>query len=228
MPAPKDNIKICQGSLYEVAFQYEDEQNFGIDITSAQIRKQIRTPTRESQTIVISLQEGATPTTSGFEVVDPVVVSPIAISEFGAENTVVVNGGPFIRLVKRTTEDADGNITAIEIVSENVVEIGDLAIISGSTFNDAPDWRISAVIDANTIEICKVSKSVTPESPATGTIQIERHGRFIERIVATDSESFDFEQGEYDIEILIDPSKPEEKKRIVQGSVRLDLETTKT
>lgn len=225
MAAEKFNITICQGSVFRLPFLYRDGDGFGVDLTNAEIRMQIRTPDRDADPPVLSLVSGAsTGDGSTITLISESVIAPTAITDFGADGNVEATGAGFEETVTKVSAfDPDtGDPTQLVDEIEKVAKIADLARIAGSTSNDG-DFRVSSVVDEDNVVL---NPEPTVEA-AAGTIEILRRGRFEILITAAESDAFDFDRGEYDIEIVEDTTTPTEPIRLVQGRVRLDKQATR-
>jgi hypothetical protein len=225
MAAEKLNLTICQGSVFRLPFTYRDGDGFGVDLSSAELRMQIRTPNRdEPDPPLLSLVSGtSTVNGSTITILSTSVVGATAITDFGADGNVEATGAGFQETVTRVSGfDDNGNPTGLVDVVEDVAIPADLVTISGSTSNDG-SYRIGSVVDPDNLVL---SPEPTVEV-AAGTIAVDRFGRFEVLITAEESDLWDFSSAEYDLEIVEDTTIPTQPVRLVQGKVRLDKQTTR-
>jgi hypothetical protein len=219
----KYNLTIHQGSLFDLSMELRDPGSlFGTDLSDSTFRMQIRVPDRTGDPEVLSLVSGAS-TSEGSTInifLDP-IIGPVDVVKFHGNGRIEVDGDVF----QETTFvipslDANGDPTGIEEVTRDIPEIGVLVRIQGSTSNDG-DCRLLRVLSADEIQVCTRVKN----EQAQGTVSVFHEGRFQIYITAEESEAWDFEVGEYDLEWL--QTSEAEPIRLLQGYVKVDREVTR-
>ena len=166
------DLEVCRGADYRgLEVQHADSNGVGIDISAASLLFQA---CDKYGTAVLSLTE--TPNTNGSVVraLATEIIAAIAITAFDdANGQVQATGAGFQAIVPSVTYDDDtGEAIAAAETLQDVVEIGDRAIIAGSVSNDRTTY-VSSVVDADTVGL---TTGPVAESPAAGTITIERYG----------------------------------------------------
>lgn len=220
MAAGKYKITICQGADLSLVMQWLDKYGLGSSLSGHEIRMQIRSPDR-SGAVVLDLSETPNANGSVIEALTDVLIAPVAVTTFGASNTLAATGAGFVASTPRVTYDSSGNPTVAALISTPVARVGDIARIAGSTSNDG-DYVIASVVDADTITTLE---TLTVEA-AAGTVSLIRKGLLRVYVNNADSTLLDFETAEYDIEAE-DQSFPHYVHRVLQGGVKLDKETTR-
>ena len=224
MAAGKYKWKICQGADEPLDLQWLDANGLGVDLSTYTLRMQIRTPDRTATATVISLTETPNANGSVIEALTDVIISPVTTTTFTAETATVnasiaATGAGFTVALAKVAYDDDGNSTSASLLTDAVARIGDIARVAGSTSNDG-DYVISSVVDADTV---RVLGSITTEA-AVGTVSLIRQGLIRVTLDSADTEAFDFDTAEYDIEIVDGAGIV---TRILQGTVQLDKEVTR-
>lgn len=223
MAAQKYNLTICQGSVFRLSQTLREQVTlFGSDLSSSTFRMQIREPNRAGDPAVVSLESGTTTALgSTISITAEEVIAPIAITKFEGAGKVEAVGAEFQQDITTISSlDENGDPVGLVTTTENVVKIADLARISGSISNDG-DYRVGAI---DTPDIVELRPNPTNEA-AAGTLTILRQGRFEVYITAEESASWDFDQGEYDLEWIETPGA--QPIRLLQGFIALDKETTR-
>lgn len=198
---------------------------FGTDLVSgpSEFRMQIRSPDRNASVVALSLTSASnTANGSGIDIKSEQVIAPVAVSTFGASGSVeATNAGFQVQVTTVSELDSEtGDPKSLVDITENVAKTGDIARLTGSTSNDG-DYRVESV----TSEDAVVLRPAPTVEAAAGTIEILRQGRFEVVITAEDSDTFDFDAAEYDLEWIESPGA--QPIRILQGKVILDRNATK-
>jgi len=224
MAAPKYKIKICAGSVYRLNETIREAvTKFGADLigSSAEVRMMIRTPDRTAATAVLSLTQVPTTAGSVLSFTAEEQVAAISVTTFGAAGAITATGAGFTETVLVATGLNDnGDPIALEYIELPVVQIGDIARVTGSTTNDG-DYRVASLVDTDNITVLPVPAV----EAAAGTVEILRQGRFELLITAAESDAFAFDAGEFDIEYVSTPGA--QPLRLLQGSVTIDGQNTR-
>lgn len=223
MAAGKVKITLCQGATQDEEFDIYDDAGLRRDLyTPARpVRMTVRAPNVSSDA-VLTLVEGSP--LAGGSVVERVANSEVAaeaISAFdGTANTIAISGGAWRATVVTGGVDDSGNPVAPSQSLMDLVMPQDIARVAGSASNDG-NYYVVSLDDANTITVLG---TLATEAPGGATVEILRYGRVIVKFRPADTAALSFETGVYDIE---GEAAADDIDRLVQGSIKLDLEVTR-